>query len=286
MAETEKHGDPGMSRPVQFCIAISEEILGESAPVPIQGGLVKAMVLASGWGFNAVELQVRNPLKLDVDVIASAAAEAGLSIAAIGTGLEYTLNGLSLTSPDPDIRRLMLERYREHIDLADKLGATVFLGLCRATAPTEDSIGEYLDRLAKELIPLVDYAEGSNATLSLEPIVSGMTNLLNTTAETIEFLERPGLESILLLLDTYHMHFEDPDIPEAFRMARGRIGHIHISDSDRKYPGSGSIDYTAVGECLKEIGYDKAVSLEIPPDPDSRTAALRGLEWMRSVWIP
>jgi sugar phosphate isomerase/epimerase len=273
-----------MIRPVKFGVAISEEELGRTAPVPVQGGLINGLKKASELGFTAVEMHIRNPGQLDIDAIADAAKKFGISVAAIGTGLENTLNGLNLTSPDAKPRRLASDRYLEHIDLASRFGATVFVGLCRGSAPTEQSRGEYLDRLANELIPLAEYAEKRNVTLSVEPIIYSMTNLLNTTAETLEFLSRPGLEPVRLLLDTYHMYHEDPDIVEAFRMCKGRIDHIHISDSDRKYPGSGKVDFTAVGACLIEIGYDKAVSLEIIPDPDGITAASKGLGWMRSIW--
>jgi sugar phosphate isomerase/epimerase len=273
-----------MSGPVQFCVAISEEELGSSAPVPIQGGLINALKQASELGFTAVEMHIRNPRQLDIDAIADAAEKFGISIAAVGTGLENTLNGLILTSPDAQSRRFASDRYHEHIDLASRFGATVFVGLCRGSSPTEQSRGEYLDRLTSELIPLADYAEKRNVTLSVEPIVSSMTNLLNTTAETLEYLGRAGLEPVRLLLDTYHMYHEDPDIIDAFRMCKGRIDHIHISDSDRKYPGSGKVDFAAVGVCLIEIGYDKAVSLEITPYPDGVTAASTGLNWMRSIW--
>ena len=273
-----------MSRPVQFCIAISEEELGNSAPVPIQGGIINALKQSSKLGFTAVEIHIRNPRQLDFDSIADTAEKLGISIAAVGTGLENTLNGLSLTSPDDQSRRFASDRYLEHIDFASLFGATVFVGLCRGSAPTEHSRREYLDRLTSELIPLAEYAGKRNVTLSLEPIVSSMTNLLNTTAETLEYLSRVGLESVRLLLDTYHMYHEDPDIIDAFRMCKGRIDHVHISDSDRKYPGSGKIDFSAVGFCLNEIGYDKAVSLEIIPDPDGVTAAVTGLDWMHTIW--
>jgi sugar phosphate isomerase/epimerase len=235
-------------------------------------------------GFDAVEIHIRNPASLDVNSIADAAQQSGITIAAIGTGLENTLNGLSLTSPDPGSRQQASERYHEHIDLASRFGATVFVGLCRGSAPTDTFVREYLDRLTAELIPLAAYAGQRNVTLSLEPIVRSMTNLLNTTSETLAYLNQPGLESVRLLMDTYHMYYEDENIPDAFRKSSGRIEHIHISDSDRKYPGSGKVDFRAVGECLVEIGYDKAVSLEIPPDPDGPTAAMRGIEWMRRIW--
>jgi sugar phosphate isomerase/epimerase len=273
-----------MSRPVHFCVAISEEVLGSSAAVPIQGGLINGLKQASELGFTAVEMHIRNPRQLDIDAIADAAERFSISIAAVGTGLESTLNGLILTSPDAHSRRLASDRYKEHIDLASRFGATVFVGLCRGSSQTEQSRGEYLDRLTNELIPLAEYAEKLNVTLSIEPIISSMTNLLNTTAETLEYLNRGGLEPVRLLLDTYHMYHEDPDIIDAFKMCKGRIDHIHISDSNRKYPGSGKVDFAAVGVCLIEIGYDKAVSLEITPDPDGLTAASKGLDWMRCIW--
>ena len=273
-----------MKSRAQFCLAISEEDLGITAPVPLQGGLIKAMQQASGMGFDAVEMHIRNPRELDADSIADAAQRSGITVAAIGTGLENTLNGLSLTSPDPGSRQQASERYHEHIDLASRFGATVFVGLCRGTAPTDGSRGAYLDRLTAELIPLAEYADRRDVTLSLEPIVRSMTNLLNTTRETLAFLDQRGLERIRLLMDTYHMYYEDGNIPDTFRSCIGRIEHIHISDSDRKYPGSGKVDFRAVGDCLLEMGYDKAVSLEIPPDPDGPTAAMKGIEWMRGIW--
>ena len=94
-----------MSRPVQFCLAVSEENLGNTAPVPLQDGLVNAMQKASELGFDAVEIHIRDPETLALDTIADAAQKFSIAIAAVGTGLENTLNGLSLTDPDPLSRR-------------------------------------------------------------------------------------------------------------------------------------------------------------------------------------
>jgi sugar phosphate isomerase/epimerase len=145
-----------MNGPVQFCVAISEEKLGNSAPVPIQGGLINALKRASELGFTAVEIHIRNPRQLNIDAIADSAEKFGISIAAVGTGLENTLNGLSLTNPSAECRRFASERYLEHIDLASRFGATVFLGLFRGSAPSEQAKGDYLDRLTRELIPLAE----------------------------------------------------------------------------------------------------------------------------------
>ena len=212
------------------------------------------------------------------------ADENQIGIAAVGTGLEYSLNGFSLTSPDAGLRNRMSARLKGHIDLAEKFDAVVFLGLCRGKAPDYNTREEYLNRLAEELRPIACYAHERGVILGFEPIVFYLTNLLNTTQETLEFLDRPGLQDIQILLDTHHMSIADKDMDESLRMCKGRIAHLHISDSNRQCPGSGNIDYDMVGNTLKEIGYDRAVSLEILPYPSGEQGALNGIEWMRSIW--
>ncbi|WHH58800.1 sugar phosphate isomerase/epimerase family protein [Petroclostridium sp. X23] len=273
-----------MSRKVSYGLAISEEVLGEGAPVLLQGGVEKAMIRASELGFDSAELHIREPGQFDVQKLLDISNQKNIRIAAVGTGLEYGLNGLNITSPDKSLREKMSARLKEHIDFAANFNAVVFLGLLRGKAPSYAARKEYLDRLAQEFIPIAAYAAERGVILGLEPIVFYLTNLLNTTEETLEFLERPGLETIQLLLDTHHMFIEDKDMFESFRMCKGKIAHLHISDSNRQYPGGGNVDYTKVGDVLKEIGYDRAVSLEVVPYPSGEQAAVYGIEWMRSIW--
>ncbi|MGI5877817.1 MAG: sugar phosphate isomerase/epimerase family protein [Christensenellales bacterium] len=272
-----------MVRNVRFSLAVSQERLGDGAPVPLQGGILPAMERAAALGYDSVELHIRDPHSLDAERIAQTAERLGITVSAIATGLEYSLNGLTMTSPDPAVRQRMRTRYREHIDLAARLGAVVFLGMCRGNAAFAD-IPALCDLLADEIAPVAQYAREQRVTLALEPIAFYLTRILNTTGETLGFLERPGMQDIGLLLDTHHMFIEDPDVAEAFASCRGRIAHVHISDSNRRYPGAGNVDFAAVGRALIGIGYDRAVSLEVLPWPDGETAARRGLAWMRSVW--
>jgi D-psicose/D-tagatose/L-ribulose 3-epimerase len=123
-----------------------------------------------------------------------------------------------------------------------------------------------------------------NVTLALEPIAFYLTNLLNKTVETIDFISLRQLEGIKLLLDTHHMYIEDASVEGAFRAGSGLTAHIHISDSDRRYPGSGLIDYAAAARVLKDTGYSGAVSVEILPYPSGVQAARYSIQWMKSVW--
>jgi sugar phosphate isomerase/epimerase len=274
-----------VSRSIAFGVAVSQEVLGDGASVPLQGGIAAGMATAAALGFDCVELHLRNPADFDVGELARLAADTGVRIAAIGTGLEYSLNGLSLTSDDPAIRRLAVERMRQHIDLAAQFGAVVFLGLIRGKCGRRVRLADCLDRLAEQLAPLAAYAAEKRVPTGIEPVAYYFSDLLNTTAETIDFLRRPGLESIGLLLDTHHIHLEERDVEAGFRHCAGRVTHVHFSDSNRRYPGAGAIDFARAARTLDSIGYRGAVSLEILPSPSGEEAARRGLARMRELWV-
>lgn len=275
-----------MTRNVSYGVAVSEEVLGEAAPVLFQGGIDAGMATAAAMGFDCVELHIRNPNDFEPAALARTAARTGVRIAAIGTGLEYGLNGLSLTSDDPAIREKALQRMREHIDLAAHFGAVVFLGLIRGKCGRKARLPEYLDRLATELVPLAEYAAEKQVPTGLEPVAYYFSDLLNTTAETLEFLERPKLGGIGLLLDTHHIYLEDRDMAAAIRSCAGRITHFHLSDSNRRHPGAGNVDFALAARALADVGYGGAVSLEVLPAPSDREAAERGLAHMRRIWGP
>ena len=85
-----------------------------------------------------------------------------------------------------------------------------------------------------------------------------------------------------LMLDTYHMYLEDEDMFAALRQAAAYVWHMHFSDSNRCWPGSGEIDYPRVIDCIERDwvppGY---VSTEIRPWPDPDAAARLPIEYLR-----
>lgn len=268
----------------QFAVSISGDVYGDGAPITLQGGLISGIVKAAQIGFDSVEMQIHTPANHHIDILGETAERYGVTVSAIGTGLEFSVNGLCLTSSNNEVRAKTRERFKEHIDFASHFNAVVFLGLCRGTASSFDARETYLDRFAQECIPLAEYALTKGVILVLEPIAFYLTNLINTTQEALDFLKRPGLGSIQLLLDTHHMYIEDKDMIASFLEASGQIAHIHISDSNRQFAGSGNVDYEAVGNVLKKIRYNEALSLETIPFPSGEESAQKTLDWMNSVW--
>jgi sugar phosphate isomerase/epimerase len=67
------------------------------------------------------------------------------------------------------------------------------------------------------------------------------------------------------------------------RAGAGKIAHVHLSDSNRRYPGSGKVDYAGMIKTLDELGYGGALSMEVLPYPSGEEAAKLGLAYMRSL---
>jgi sugar phosphate isomerase/epimerase len=60
----------------------------------------------------------------------------------------------------------------------------------------------------------------------------------------------------------FHMHIEEPDLPAAIRACGDVIAHVHLADSTRREPGSGSTDFPGVMKALKEVGFAGYMAFE------------------------
>jgi D-psicose/D-tagatose/L-ribulose 3-epimerase len=99
-------------------------------------------------------------------------------------------------------------------------------------------------------------------TLAVEPLNRFETDIANTTLHGLQLVEAVGLKSVGVMLDTFHMNMEDPDIPAAIRAAGPRLAHFQANENNRGFVGSGHIDWAAVARALRDIGYKGPITLE------------------------
>lgn len=230
----------------------------------------RAFALASELGFDALELAVRDPALVSPDKILELADRHQIGIAAIGTGQAYLEEGLSLTSPDKEIRKRALKRMKDQLELGRTISAQVIVGLIRGGPKTKEEIQAARDRLEASLRELGEHAQKLSAPgLLLEPINRYETRLLNSIEQGIEFVDRLAGLPVKLLADTFHMNIEDRDPAASIRNAGQRIGHVHLADSNRWAPGQGHIDFPPLLQALTEIGYAGFLSAEILPEPSA-----------------
>jgi 5-keto-L-gluconate epimerase len=235
-------------------------------------------------GYDAVELSIKDPNQLDIRETKDLLKQNGLTMPAISTGRAYGEDGLSLSDPDSEIRRKAVQRIKDQMELAVQLeGALVIIGLMRGTVkPGQD--GEQAEKYFMESVSeCLDYKAG--ITLALEPINRYETTLFNDTLSVKEIIDRLGKPNLKMLVDTFHMNIEEPNIVESIYRVRDNIAHVHFADSNRWAPGCGHINFREILEALNKIGYTGAISAEILPKPSPEESVKLTMEFYRRLGL-
>lgn len=242
---------------------------------------------AAEWGYDGVELGLRDPALLDSHQIKEWAERYGLEIVGLCTGEVWGQEGLGVAGMGPEIGQAAEERLRAIIDFGAKLGGDgimVNIGRVRGKLDLDDPQKTW-DEAVVAFQRLSDYADPREVRLTLEPINHNEVDWIMTTQDGIALADDVDRPNFGLMLDTYHMNIEDQNIHASFREARRYCWHVHAADNNRKWPGNAHIDFHSIVATLKDIGYDGYLSAEIYPWPDPVTAGEETIHHMRR-WVP
>jgi sugar phosphate isomerase/epimerase len=267
----------------RYGIQCALEQLPERVPAIFRGSIREAAELSRKAGYDAMELYIHDPKDKDVRELKSAAADNGLEYCGICTGLEYIINGLCVTSDDPKVRSKAVDRLKQHLDLGSGLGCPIVVGSMRGNIPNSALLDEYLNRLGEALGQLDTYAAKIGGELLVENIHQYTSNYLCTVAETGDFIRGLALPHLKLHIDTHSMHIEDREAAGIIARYQDILGYVHFSDSNRGYPGAGSIDFKAYFHALLDAGYKGYITAECQPYPDPMACAERALGYMKSM---
>jgi D-psicose/D-tagatose/L-ribulose 3-epimerase len=211
-------------------------------------------------GFKLIEFSYLDPAQVDVPWLARRISDHGLDVS-ISMGLPAEGD---VSSADPAIVARGQEILSGAIALMRDLGGTKLAGILSSAhgkqvhAPTLESWKRSVDAVARA----AEIAAGAGVTLNLEIVNRFESNLLNTAAQGLAFIEATGADNVFLHLDSFHMNIEEADIGLAIRNAADKIGYVHIGESHRGYLGTGNIDFAAIFDALVAIGYDDWVTFE------------------------
>jgi len=144
----------------------------------------------------------------------------------------------------------------------------------------ERSRGE--DQFLTALSWCADMLEGSGVTLVIEPLNRKESNLVNSVEEGVRFAAQIDRKQIRVLADFYHMDEESEPL-DTLRQHGPWLAHIHVADTGRKNPGTGTYDYATFFGNLKAIGYGGMISAECTLD-DPENGRRRSLGFLKSRW--
>jgi len=196
--------------------------------------------------------------------------------------------GLHMTTPDEKTWTHTRDYLSALLDLCRDLGGSVLvLGSPKQRSVIEgQTYSGAWQRAADLLGSVLDKARDLGLTICLEPLSSAETNFVNTVAEGMKMVRQLNHPSLKIHLDVKAMCSEGRPVPDVIRSLQAdEIGHFHVNDANLYGPGMGDVDYAPIAEAIKEVGWDKWLSVEVfKYDPDPETIARQSIDYLRRFW--
>lgn len=212
-------------------------------------------------GIDGIEVPVFSAGDLDKTALRQALRDNGFGC----TFCSVNPPGMNPIGEDAGVRSKTVEHWKDIIRTAAEVGAEIIAG------PTYAPVG-YLPgrrRNADEWRWGVDFhralgdaLDEAQVEIAIEPLNRFETYFLNTVADAVRFVEEIDHPRIGLLIDTFHSNIEEKNVANAYRAAAKHLKHVHTCENDRGIPGTGHIDWAGVFDALREIGYDRWLTIE------------------------
>jgi sugar phosphate isomerase/epimerase len=242
-----------------------------------QGSRSQVFAVLADAGYEGAEVWVRDPRQLNWTALGHDLTTHGLRLAAIGTGPMGTDDGLSLTDDDDEVRAEFIARFEAALAVAAMVGAPVMLGKQRGMLHHHVAAAAWQrDGLRR----IYDTAEELGADVALEPQNAGVVDNVNTLDEALA-LQAPYGAHARVMLDTFHMHLDEPNPMDVIPTAGAALVHMHIADNERRVPGLGRLPLEAHVQQLEAVGYDRFVSFELDQGGDWAATARAAVTTLR-----
>jgi len=176
-----------------------------------------------------------------------------------------------------------IEHLKVALDKTKELGGEALSGVTYGGIGQRTGVpptaAEY-DNVARVLDVAARHAKALGLAFGIEPVNRYENHLINTGAQAKWMIEKVGADNIFIHLDTYHMNIEEKGAANGILDAREHLRYIHLSESDRGTPGSGTCDWDEVFGALAAIGFKGGLAMEsfinMPPE----------VAYGLSVWRP
>tara|TARA_B100000029_G_scaffold162573_1_gene158638 strand:- start:19135 stop:19944 length:810 start_codon:yes stop_codon:yes gene_type:complete len=248
-----------------------------------QGEFTKSLDILSEFGYDGVEVSIRQPKSLNLDELRKDVDSRGLEVASIHTAAMGFQDKVWLCHSDKSIRDEAMIRLKGALDAAAFFGVEVIIGSFRGQLLDGDGRKESLVWMYDAFREGADYAEKVGSKVLFEPQTRFYINFGLTTQDGVEFAREIDSPGMGLMLDTFHMNIEDVSFAESIYDSKEYLRYLQISDSNRRYPGGGHIPYREIISALKAINFEGYLSLQCIMEPDFRTAARLGINHLRSL---
>ncbi|MBQ43029.1 MAG: D-tagatose 3-epimerase, partial [Gemmatimonadetes bacterium] len=120
--------------------------------------------------------------------------------------------------------------------------------------------------------------------LCIEPLSRDQTNFITTAAQARKMVADVDHPNFQTMVDVCSGSDEALSIPQLLRDSGSHLYHVHLNDANKRGPGFGDTDFVSVMRSLKELNYDRYVSVEVFEfEPDPRTIAAGSIKYLRGI---
>lgn len=178
----------------------------------------------------------------------------------------YTDAGLTIVSLTPDNvdiahhdkgqRSEAICYYQRLIQFAADLDCprvTCHEGIGRI-CPVDSREAEW-DRLVAACQYLASVAADQGVSLIFEPLHRGLVSQIHRVEEVCRLVDTVGSPNLSVVLDTYHLCFEEVDPVAAIQQWGRRVAAVQLGDTDRRPLGMGTAPIAACLEGLEHAGF-------------------------------
>jgi D-psicose/D-tagatose/L-ribulose 3-epimerase len=225
-----------------------------------QDELERALEQSAECGYRLIEFAYLKPEKFNLDRLAQKAQSLDVDIAVtMGLPLNADVSSEDAAAVKAG-EQLLADAVKAVRDVGGKkLGGILYSAHTKySTMPTDRGRKNSIAAIAKT----AEAARAAGVDLVLEIVNRFETNLLNTTAQGLDFIKATGSDGVTLHLDTFHMNIEEANPAAAIRMASDKIGYFHIGESNRGYLGDGVINFDPIFDALLDIDYQRDITFE------------------------
>lgn len=239
--------------------------------------LFDGLNLLADTGYRSVAITVdhnalspRNPeSSVQIQLVKNWLQQQGMA-SVIETGARFLLDPRQKHSPtlldsDPAKVQQRIDFYRYCIDIAAELNSDC-VSIWSGVRPQEINFNSGLDRLVRNLAPVIEYAESRDVTIGFEP-EPGM--LIDTTGRFERMVHLIDSRKLMMTLDIGHL-FCLSEVPIANYIEKWSewIVNVHIEDMqagvhEHLMFGEGQIYFPPVIDSLLSVGYRRGVHIEL-----------------------
>jgi sugar phosphate isomerase/epimerase len=240
---------------------------------------------AKAAGFDFAEIGIRDFAALpdaEFEALAKAHRAAGL---ATDAGYVFLPADLKIVGSDVNDQRVLAYVSRA-LARCQRLGVRVIVFGSPAARRVPEGFSRtgafaQLVALGQQIAPL---AQHHGVVLAAEPIRRSETNMINTVAEGLAWVDAVGHPSFKFMVDLFHL-VEEGEGPSVLREAGPRIAYAKLANPQGRVfplPGDG-YDYGPFLRALRAAGYRGPIGMETP---QARLEAdgPRSIAFLRAAW--